>query len=183
MYVPQNWRGQQLTARVVLSKSEEQQARISPVYKNALIEITAAGNVVRKPQREVKVTLPAQQTLLSEQLVTSPRLGIVLSPNLQGKYKVEILNLNTVLSPISVNATPQAKAAYEEMPYQVILEIYDSDLEEISDEKTFRRSLNYKFPAEFVRSEQIELNQQPETAQFKITPINISETRNPGDSD
>lgn len=180
MYVPDNWRGQQLTARVVLSESEQQQARISPVYKNAFTEITAAGNVVKKPQQEVRITLPAQQTLLSEQLITSPRLGIVLSPNLQGKYNVEILNLNTVLSPISINATPQAKTAYESMPYQVILEIYDSDLQEISDEKTFRRPLNYKLPPEFIRSEEIELNQQPETARFKITPINTSGTQNSG---
>lgn len=181
MYVPEDWRGEQLTARVVLGKSEQQQARISPVYKNAFIEITVAGNTVRRTQKEVKVSLPAQQSLLSEQLVTSPRLGIVLSPNLQGKYKVEILNLNSVLSPISVNATEQARRAYENMPYQVILEIYDSDLEENSPEKTFRRTLLYNFPPEFLRNEQIELNQQPESARFRIIAIEGSPGQSSGD--
>jgi len=181
MYVPEYWSGEQLSAKIVLSKYEQQQARVSPIYKKPFIEITIADNLVKRSQQEVKVRLPAQQSLLAEQLITSPRLGIILSPNLQGKYKVEILNLNSVLSPISVNTTEQAKRAYENMPYHVILQIYDSDLEENTPDKTFRRSLIYNFPPEFLRNEQIELNQQPETARFNITPLEGSAAQSAGD--
>jgi hypothetical protein len=171
MYVPEYWGGDELTARIVLSQAEQQQGRISGVYKRAFVDIKIIDDQPKFSNERVRVSLPSQKSLLTEYLITSPRLGISLSPNLQGKYKVQVLNLNTVLAPISVKATPEAKKAYEDMHYQVELEIYDRDLGNIGQDDTLRRSLNYNLPVDFLREGQIELNQQPETARFKLTAL------------
>jgi len=96
-------------------------------------------------------------------------LGIALSPTLQGKYKVEITNLDVVMSAIAIKATPEAKRAYEAQPFpKMTLYILDEDSK--TTEKQ-RRQVVYNFPQEYVRRDEIMLNQQPVVAQFRLIPL------------
>ena len=70
---------------------------------------------------------------------------------------------------VAIRATPEAKRAYDNVRYQVILEIDDSDKDSKGAE--LRRDLVYYFPPEFVRSDEIVLNQQPVQARFRLIPL------------
>jgi hypothetical protein len=56
------------------------------------------------------------------------------------------------------------------MHYQVILEVNDSDKDAKSAEP-LRRELIYNFPPEYVRKDEIVLNQQPAVARFNLVPV------------
>jgi hypothetical protein len=96
-------------------------------------------------------------------------MGFSLSANLEGKYKVELVNPDAVMGTVAIRATPDAKRAYDNMRYQVILETDDSDKDKGSEE--IRRDLIYNFPPEFVRRDEIMLNQAPVQARFRLVPV------------
>jgi hypothetical protein len=77
-------------------------------------------------------------------------------------------NLDEVIRAIAIRATPDGKRAYEQMPYQVILEIDDEDAKST---EPLRRQLIYNFPSEYDRKEEIVLNQPPVIARFKLNPL------------
>ena len=82
---------------------------------------------------------------------------------------------------VAIRATPEAKRAYENMRYHVILEIDDSDKDNRPDKSSpstagesapeIRRDLVYNFPPEFLRKDEITLNQSPVQTRFRLTPI------------
>lgn len=172
MLVPQDWGGEKLIARVFLRRREIDQARISPVEKVPYIEL--AQRQVRWASTTVKITMPPNEELLADYTITTARLGFSLSPNLQGKYKVVVTNLDEVLAAITVRATADAKRAYEQMPYQVMLEIHDEDSR---SEEALRRELIYNFPDQYLRTDEIRLNQQPVTARFELVPLPPAEAQ------
>ena len=102
---------------------------------------------------------------MSDYTLTAATLGIILSENLQGKYKVRIENLEELIRTVSISASPEAKQAYDKMLYQVILEIDDSDKD---SEGPLRREVVYNFPDEYVRADEIRLDQQPAVAVFRL---------------
>ncbi len=167
-YVPPAWSGEKLAAKVLLTRREISSARLAPLERRPYIEL-AAGQI-RETPATVKITTPPEEELLQPETIKNTTLGFILSALLQGKYKVEVTNLNEVLSPIAIRATPEAKRAYETMRFQVILEIDDSDKGSQSAEP-LRRELTYNFPDEYVRRNEIVLNQQPVIARFKLVPI------------
>lgn len=171
MFVPEEWSREKLTANVQLTRRERDQARLSAVEKAPYIEL-AAGQI-RELQRTVKITMPPDEDLLADYTITTARLRFSLSPNLQGKYKVVVDNLDEVIRTITIRATADAKRAYEKMPYQVILEIDDEDA---GSNEPLRRELIYNFPDEYLRRDDIRLNQQPVTARFKLIPLPSAET-------
>jgi len=177
-YVPAEREGTALEAKVVLARREIDQARLAAVEKTPFVEL--APGQTREATTSVKITLPKEQQRLQEYLITSVRLGFSLSSNLQGKYKVELINPEGVMGTVAIRATPEAKRAYDNMRYQVILEIDDSDLSAAPgagkdvQPTELRRQLVYNFPEQFVRAEEIMLNQTPVQARFKLTP-NVSE--------
>ena len=71
------------------------------------------------------------------------------------------------MDPIVIRATPQARLAYENMHFHVILEILDKDV----DDEEQRRPLFYNFPENFVREKQIKLDGPPVQAIFKLKRI------------
>ena len=169
MLVPEDWEGEKLIAKVRLTRGEIAQARLSAVQKTPYIEL--AAGVTREIPTPVRIITPPAEDQLIDYTITTATLGFSLSDNLQGEYKVEVTNLNEVISAITIRATPQAKRAYEEnMRYQVILEIDDSDKDNTSAEP-LRRELIYNFPPEYVRRDEIVLNQQPAVARFKLVPL------------
>jgi len=175
-YVPPAWSGEKLVAKVVLTRREISSARLAPIERRPYIEL-AAGQT-REVAVTVKITTPPEEELLRPETIKNATLGFTLSALLQGKYKVEVTNLSEVLSPIAIRATPEAKRAYETMRFQVILEIDDSDKDAASTEP-LRRELTYNFPDEFVRKNEIVLNQQPVIARFKLTPITPAQPAQP----
>ena len=192
-FVPAEREGAALEARVVLGKREIEQAKLAAVEKTPCVEL--APGQTREAATSVKITLPKEQQRLQEYLITSVRLGFSLSANLQGKYKVELVNPDAVMGPVAIRATPEAKRAYDNVRYQVILEIDDSDKDvQMPDfgeaaptgvDKSMgpgakeparaevRRQLVYNFPEEFVRKDEIMLNQSPVQARFKVVPLSV----------
>jgi hypothetical protein len=171
MFVPEDWSGEKLIANVQLTRREIDQARLSAAEKTPFIEL-AAGQI-RELQRTVKITMPPEEDLLADYTITTARLRFSLSPNIQGKYKVVVDNLDEVIRTITIRATADAKRAYEKMPYQVTLEIDDEDA---GAAEPLRRNLIYNFPDEYLRKDDIRLNQQPVTARFKLIPLPAAET-------
>lgn len=177
-FMPAERTGAALEAKVTLSKREIEQARLSPIEKIPLVEL--APGQFREVASSVKITMPKTQERLQEYLVTSIRLGVSLSANLQGRYKVELVNPEAVMGSVAIRATPEAKRAYENMRYHVILEIDDSDKDSRADKSSIaagepapeiRRDLVYDFPPEFLRRDEITLNQSPVQARFRLMPI------------
>jgi hypothetical protein len=155
-YVPVERAGAALEAKVLLNRREIEQARLAPIEKTTI------------------VTLPREQERLQEYLITSVRLGVSLSVNLEGKYKVELINPDAVMGSVAIRATPEAKRAYENMRYHVILEIDDSDKSSPAAGEPvpeIRRDLVYNFPPEFLRKDEMALNQSPVQARFRLVPI------------
>lgn len=171
MFVPEDWSGEKLIANVQLTRREIDQARLSAVEKTPFIE-PAAGQI-RELKGTVKITMPPEEDLLADYTITTARLRFSLSPNIQGKYKVVVDNLDEVIRTITIRATADAKRAYEKMPYQVTLEIDDEDA---ASAEPLRRNLIYNFPDEYLRKDDIRLNQQPVTARFKLMPLPAAET-------
>jgi len=168
MFVPEGWELEKLIAKVQLTRREINQARISAVEKTPYIELSADRH--RESSTAVKIKMPLAEDVLKNYTITTATLGFVLSENLQGKYAVQVTNLSEVISNIAVRATPEAKQAYEKMRYQVILEIDDADIK--SEES--RGEVVYNFPKEFVRKDEIVLNQTPVQARFTLVPISLS---------
>jgi len=161
MFVPEGTR----TARVRLSDVEIEQAR--SVAKEKTPYIVLAEGLIKYAGAPVRIMIPPATDPLSEETITAPKLGMALSANLQGKYSVEVTNLNEVIGPIQVRSTATAKQAYESMRYQMILEIDDEDVKQAEP----RRQVKYNFPEDFVRADQIKINQPPVQARFKLKPI------------
>ena len=166
MFVPEGWAGEALTAKVQLTRSEVEQARVEAVPKKPYIEL--AADRIREAATTVEITTPPQEDPRSDYTITAATLGITLGPTLLGKYDVEVENLPDVIGGITIRATPEAKRAYEEMRYQVILEIDDEDARST---EPLRKELIYNFPAEYVRKDEIVLNQQPVIARFKLLKL------------
>jgi len=173
IFVPKDWSGEKLVAKISLSRREINQARLSAIEKKPFIEL--APGQFRESPTAVKITTPAQESRLNDYTITTATLGFIMSPNLQGKYKIEVVNLNEVIRSISIKATPEAKQAYDKMRYQVVLEIDDSDIQTKSAEP-LRKELIYNFPPEYVRRNEIMLSQQPAVARFNLIPLPSAET-------
>ncbi len=165
MFVPEDWQGEKLVAKVLLTPREINQARLSAIEKTPYIELP--GGQIREAAVAVEIKMPPAEERLKDCTITTATLGLSLSENLQGKYKVQVTNLNEVISPVAVRATPEAKQAYESMRYQVILEIDDKDIKT----EECRREVVYNFPEEFVSKEEIVLNQAPVQARFKLVSL------------
>lgn len=172
MYVPSGWEGEMLKAKVLLTRNEIDQARVSAIVKTPYIEL-AAGQVRNAPQT-VKITVLPEEDRLRDGVINNVTVGFIYSANLQGKYEAEVTNPGAVMGAISIRATPEAKRAYENMRYQVLLEIDDSDKDADSAE-ALRKELIYNFPAEYVRRDEIVLKQPPVMARFKLAPLVIEQ--------
>ncbi len=170
MFVPDQWSGDALLAKLQLTRAEIEQSKLTgSVEKTPFIEL---NDQRRDAQSTVKVSISPHQDNLIDYTITTPTLGITLSTTLQGKYVVKVLNENDVIGSINIRATAEARTAYENMRYKVILEIDDSD----EKEKEPRRPLIYNFPPQFAGRGEIELKGQPVEAKFKLTPITAAET-------
>jgi hypothetical protein len=162
MFVPVDWGRDRLTAQVKLTEAEIIRARSAAIVKKPYIELP--DGQIREAGENVSIKMPPEKDPLSTFTITTGTLGYCFSSNLQGRYKVEVNNLIELLSSITIRATSEAKQAYVDMRYQVILEIEDAD----KDREAPRREVVYNFPKKYVEAGEIKLDQQPVTAQFKL---------------
>ena len=156
---------EQLTeARVKLATlAEKKQARGGVVEKKPYIEL--AKGEARYADTTIRVELPITGEDM-KQYTISGTLGFIFSANLAGDYKVEFTKRPEIGS-IPIIATEEAKAAYEEKGFEVLLEIQDDDVnkDEIS------RTIIYNFPIKYVREDKIRLKGDPAEAKFKLVPV------------
>ncbi len=164
MYVPAGWDG---PAEVKLTQSEIQQAGLSPITKTPYI--TSPSGQIKLAATTIMIKTSPEQDTLTDYTITKVTPKYCLGVNLQGKFKVEIENLNEVMSPFKIKATPEAKQAYQDMSYQVRVEIDDEDA--ASPDPVKRKKLTYNFPPEYVRGDKIRLVGQPAEARFRLIPV------------
>lgn len=166
MYVPTDWRG---TARVDLKSDEVQKAIKQPIEKKPYI--TLPNGQLKYADTAVEIKLSPQENMLEPQKVTNVTVGYALSENiLKGHYLIDITNMQDIVN-FDILATQQAKLAYDNQLFQVEVEVYDKDLVTMQKDGIVRREVYYKFPEEFVRSNQIKLAQEKAAiAQFTIIP-------------
>ncbi len=164
MYVPADLR---LTASVILTDDERARAIQQPIRKKPFI--TLPNGEKKEADSFVEIKLPPQENMLEQNRITNVTLGYALSENLlKGQYDITVENLRDIFT-IEIRATPEAKAAYENQNYQVVLEILDKDIEDTKKNGIVRRKVSYKFPDEYVRTNQIILVGEKVEARFKVT--------------
>jgi hypothetical protein len=161
-----------LTARIVLTKAEIEQARKAPMKKIPNVELAAEH--IRESSTAVTIKLAPEEDPLTVQRIEDATIAIAMSPTLLAQYYAEITNLPTVLSSITVRATNQAKETYEnqKLPH-MMLYIFDDDVKQ--GQEVQRKAVQYNFPPKFVRTGEIELNQEPAMADFKLIPLPSAE--------
>ncbi|MBN1795391.1 MAG: hypothetical protein JW804_01845 [Sedimentisphaerales bacterium] len=165
MRVPADWGPDRLVAYVELSESEIEQARLAPYKKGAKVRFSSSDQ--RPVPSPIMIQMPPATEDLRQYTITGATVGFVQTDNLVGKYKPELLNY-TELSSFTISATPDAKAAYEAQPYQILFYILDKDEQEKTEQ---RREVDYNFPVDFVRDGQIKLNQPKEVGRFILKPL------------
>lgn len=172
MPVPEKWRKNQLIAHVLLNSSEEQQARQFAITKIPYIKL---GKQIVNAPVNVKIKLLPMEKKLEDHTITSANIVYVLSPNLMGRFKIDLRN-EPELSVIKIKATPAAQNAYEQQDFKMLLYIFDDDEKKKED---IRRKVVYNFPEEFVRKNEIRLNGPEVDARFKLVPLAASEALAP----
>ncbi|KPK43842.1 MAG: hypothetical protein AMJ65_04680 [Phycisphaerae bacterium SG8_4] len=168
MFLPKNW-GRERPARVELTPAEIERARSEAIEKIPFVVLADGQKRYAGP---VQVKMPPAGDLLEKLKVGGVGVSFCFSPITQGKYRVVLDNRIEVMSEIGIRATQQAKDEYEAMIYQVRLEIYDDDAEATD---WVSRELKYDFPDEYVRRNQIVLDQDPVTVRFKLERLASNE--------
>jgi len=174
MYVPADSR---LTAQVRLTRREIEQARSSVAVKKPFVVL--AGQT-RQATTDVKIKMPSEADSLSEHTITEAKLGFTLSVNLVGEYKPkpDVINYNEVVSPFTILATPEAKQAYENQPFQMTLYILDDDAKK-GPQEVQRKKVVCNFPEEFVRKDEIRLKNPEQLAEVKFKLISLTSAPTP----
>jgi len=152
------------SANVVLTAAQQDRARKLPIREKPFVEVAPGKR--RYAAEPVTITLPRSEPL--QDRVVQPMIGFVISPHLQGKFDVELLNENDLKSSMSFKATDQAFQEYSKQRYHILIEIRDNDelLPEIP-----KRPVTYNFPPEFLRKGHIEPPAIVREAQIKLIPL------------
>lgn len=168
MYVPEDSR---LKAQVELNSINISQARTSEALVLPYIELAGQR---RNATTRVSVKMPPEADSLTRYQI-SASLGFALSRNLLGRYFVDVPNSNyNDLVSFVILATPDAKQAYENEDFQIILIIRDEDAKKGPD-FVHRRDVVYNFPPEYLKKNEIRLDGEPEEATFKLIPLKPAE--------
>jgi hypothetical protein len=161
MYVPESTR----TAQAKLSDSEVAEARSMAISKTPYV-VLGEGRT-KQATTSVKIKMPAEVSRLSDYTLNTVTLSPAMSLVLQGKYRVEVVNLP--LGPVTIRASAEAERTYRmQLLPQMTLYIFDDDAKKGESEQS--RAVVYNFPEQFVRKGEIELKNpdQPAVAKFKL---------------
>jgi len=166
MFVPESWAGEKLKAQMMLTDQQISQAKAAAITAKPYIELAPGWR--QYSETDVTVKLPAIKETLEEFGISNTTIGFLFSENMQGKYNVRIINESEITGTFKINATPEAKLAYEQKPFHIILEIHDEDSGKTGEIKT--RRLIYNFPREFVCKGEINAP-APLDARFELIPV------------
>lgn len=163
-------KGSREPAMVMLTSQQIDLARKQPLLVQPYVNLGIAG-VVRDSKEKVKVRIRSGVLLRQRSFQTTKPVGLIISPELQRKYEVTILNDKEIRDVTSIRATDEAFAAYENVDFPFLIEIKESD---VNLSEVPLKSIIYNFPPEFVRGGQIELDptKLPRTAKITIKPVN-----------
>ncbi len=161
MNIPENWGTDKQVAEVVLTPEQIKQASSASIRKKPYIIMDSGQRV----DADVIVTIntPPKGEGLESYTITNVKLGFLT--HLVGSYRVNVEKLQDLYSHVNIRASKEAKLAYESMHYQVILEI------NVDTTETQEKPLQYNFPQEYVRKNEIVLNQEPVVARFQLVPV------------
>lgn len=156
---------QQLTeAKIKMATlAEKKQARGGTIEKKPYVEFP--NGEIRYAETNVKVELSVTQEDM-KQYTVSGTLGFIFSANLAGRYRVEFIKRPEIGS-ITIAATEEARASYEEKQFEALLEIQDDD----AGKPEITRQIVYNFPIQYVREDKIRLKGDPAEAKFKLVPV------------
>lgn len=160
-------------ATVVLTPQLIEAAQKKPVSVTPYVELGVAG-IKRMAANPVQITLTPEEQLQPNTFKTPKPIGIIMSEQLQSKYKVTILNDSEIRDATTIFASEEAYRAYLDVAYPILIEIKENDV--ILSQQIPPKKIIYNFPPEYVRSGEIRLDDTriPKTATIKIEPINPS---------
>ena len=155
-------------ATVTLTSQQVELARKSVLRLRPYVTL---GNQQVYAKNPVSVKLPATEILLQSRPL-QPRVGLLISRNLLGKYQVELLNENELTSVTTILATPEAFSEFEKTIYQVLVEVRDDDVTLATTEGT-KRPVLYNFPPQSIRLGEIQLDPTAPVRQahFRLIPL------------
>lgn len=172
MFVPASWPDNSLKAFIKLTPQQVEQARKESLAAQPYIILNPA-----EPEQgtysdsSVRIKLSPTETPLKPQPFQPTRIKYVISKNLVGKIlDITLSNENVLTSVTQFQATDAALAAYEKMPYHLLIEINDSDIRQKAANGTVEitRPVIYNFPGESVQKNEIRLNEPPREAKFTL---------------
>jgi hypothetical protein len=166
MLVRQDYVAAGLKAAIVLTQQEIEQARVAPIRHKPVVEF--APGVTKYAEMAVKVSLPSTENLLKDYTIDETNIGYTFSPNLQGAYRVDLVNKAEILSALKIRATPDANAAFDTVPFKLRLDINEDDPKAAGE---ISRSVQVNLPDEYVRKGEIKINEASDrTAKFRLIP-------------
>jgi hypothetical protein len=170
MYVPEDWAGDKLTAKVELSETDISRARgESPIDKVPFVEIDGRQRIAKQA---VKVRLSAEVPNLKPQVIEMPKFCLVVDPIVQRDYKIVIIREEEALRSIEFKGTDEAKRAYQDETYHVELVV---ERKAGPQSKSQSKTLEYRFPRAYVEKGQIKPADSPlATIDFELVPRETS---------
>ena len=124
-------------ARAVLPEALRQRAEKEPVKVNVVVQIPFSNRPPETFEVEIKLPQGAVTEQIKKQTVKNPQLGIVMPNTMQGKYWVQIDNLDSQLSDYQV-INCQGLAAdldkYFKSDKHLLIEIFESDVKNLNKE-------------------------------------------------
>jgi hypothetical protein len=158
-------------ARIVLTRSEIDRAKKKPIKKKAHIQL--ADGQTRESRTTVEIKIPPEEERLKSFEIPAT-IGYNFSENMQGRYRVDLINRTEVMDLIAIRATNEAKAMYESQD-KPKMTLYIDDSDEEKGQEAQGREVQYNFPEKFVRTGDIVLDQAPVNARFRLIPIGSGE--------
>lgn len=154
-------------AGIMLTRADIDRAKKEPIQKKAHIRL--ADGQIRESSSTVEIRIPPEEERLKTFEIPAT-IGYSFSENMQGRFRVDLINRTEVMDLITVKATNEAKARYEQQDEpKMTLYIYDRD--EAKGQEEQGRVVHYNFPEGFIYSGDIVLGQAPVTARFRLVPI------------
>lgn len=162
MYVPPDYNG---PAIVSLTGQQVTNARSGPVRERPFVSF-GSGRPPRYADQFVRVRLPSTEPL-KDQVFQPKRIGFILPPELQGRYRVELLN-ETDLKTMNFKASDEAMQLYEQQPYHLLVQVQDGD-ENLNPIPP--RPVIYNFPPEMIRKRFIQAPNPPQQTRIRLVPL------------
>ena len=162
MFVPQEYTG---PAIISLTAQQIVNARGSSILERPQIP-SFGDRPGRYSSQYVKIRLPSTEPL-KDQVFQPKRIGYILPPDIEGRYRVELLN-ESDLKTMNFKATDEAKQLYEQQSYHLLIQVLEGD-ENLNPIPP--RPVIYDFPRQMIRQRLIQEPNPPVQVRIRLVPI------------